>query len=801
MGIIWTNYLVPSLTTDLSKYHFKSEDMLNEILKNAGKESYHCLYDLEPRETFKQYKGSHRPSFGYYWFDFDHEESKGEVARIETIEFIKWMDVEDVCVFFSGSKGFHVGVPQDYVGIPQDDKLADNFKKLLVRLKTKFKTIDTSVSERVRKFRSPGSRHPKTGKYKRRLYLEELDYDMEKINQMASTGHGDLNILDIQPTKKREKLTVFDLILQMDEMTSGDSSNKILNIPNGEDSFMPFQSFPKKKCIERLFKSHADEGSRHQIALVLVQDLKQTKVNKIDAMNKIMKWAKLVGYPQERLSELSLMVDKAYSGAENYYFSCKNEFKERFCSSKCDVYKNLPKEKRPYVVDKTSSKKSFMEQIYKRVGFYLVDPIDDEKFPLYEKMAEWTFEQKNMCFNDAESLIFDGKKWDWMTKTALYSFIREKNEGQLDPQHLDNFIKMIKAACFKDNFNFQETDGLINLNNGILNVKTGELMPHVHQYLFKYVSPVDYVKDAKSPKWEKFLEEVFSGKKELIDLVQKMFGYILIGGEPFLHKSFCLVGSGRNGKSTLLEILKAVTGKDSYSTVSMAKLDKEFSLVSIDGKLANIAEETPNDEINSEAFKTMVAGGEIRAAHKGFDEYSFKCKARFVFACNDMPIFRDKNASMLDRLIFIPFDRYFTEQERNPFIVNELKEELSGIINWSVEGAKIITREKIISTGDEVKSAKELYLMESDTVYAWFHEHIVFDKTAKGIPTSELYEKYKAWSDAEGHRPCNKNNFSKRAKNILAVWYRENGVTQNVDGRIYVDKIQVRGFSCIFYKI
>ena len=808
--IDWQNFVVPSLTSDLATGHLKAEELLNQIRKSSGREAYHCLWDLEPRQTFKQYKGLLRPSLGFFWFDFDHEESKGEQARLDVIQFIEWVGVEDVVIFFSGNKGFHVGIPEGYVGIEPSEILHKQMRSLLHKLGPKFKTLDLSVHDAGRKFRVPGSRHPKTGLYKRRISSEELLLPIEQIARLAKNGHGDLNVEMIEPRRKREVLPIFEMIKEM-PLSSEESnepaetaepkinSERVSASPE-DDTFRPFQSFPKKKCIERLFKSHAEEGTRHQIALILVQDLKQTKINKLDAITKINKWAKAVSYPSDRLGELTQMIEDAYSGKENYFFSCHHPMKSRFCSSKCDVYKKLAKDKRPFAVDNTGNKKSFLEEIYKQKGFYLVDPIGDEKIPLYESMANWTFSQKNMAFNDAVSLKFDGKKWDWLTKTALYSFVRQKNEGHLDPQHLDNFIKLIKASCFYDNFNFQDTDSFINLNNGILSVKTGELLPHSYQYPFKYVSPVDYSPLDQCPEWEAFLNRIFEGKKELIDLVQKMFGYIIIGGDPFLHKAFCLVGSGRNGKSTLLEVLKAVVGKDSYSTVSMGKLDKEFSLVSIDGKLANIVEETPNDEINSEAFKTMVAGGEVRAAHKGFDEYSFKCKARFVFACNDMPIFKDKNVSMLDRLIFIPFNRYFEESERDPFMAQKLKMELSGILNWAVKGAEIVLKDKIITTGDAVGAAKQQYLRESDSVYAWFMDNIIVDKNAKGIATSDCFEKYKQWSEEEGSFPCKKHTFGKRMRTLLAPIYKKEGLTPHSDGRISVGAGQVRGFAYIFYK-
>lgn len=447
------------------------------------------------------------------------------------------------------------------------------------------------------------------------------------------------------------------------------------------------------------------------------------------------------------------------------------------------------------------SRESEKSENYEQIGFYFRYMIPDENtgkiktvdVPKYKVMADWCFEQKNMCFDDSTSMIFDGKKWNWLSKHALSNFIITKNEECIKPGHMDGFVKMIRGKCLVGSVANKNTDGLINVNNGIIDVRSGELLPHSHEYLFKYCSPVDFSTSATSPLWEKFLLETFCNDVGLIDLAQRLFGYILIGGRPFLHKAFVLFGSGRNGKSTFLDVLRAVLGSESYSTVSMAKLDREFSVVALDGKLANIVEETPTTEINAEAFKNLVGGGQVQASRKGQDEYTIRCNARFVFACNEMPNFKDRTVGLEERLVFIPFNRFLKEDERDTEITEKLLAELSGIFNWALEGAKIILRDRKLPHYEATADAKDMYRIETDPLYAWFKERITIEKDSKGeISCRALYKKYSEDCESSGNRPYSKDRFLKRFRKMISDYCSEHKITYDAKWKT---KAGERGFN------
>jgi P4 family phage/plasmid primase-like protien len=364
------------------------------------------------------------------------------------------------------------------------------------------------------------------------------------------------------------------------------------------------------------------------------------------------------------------------------------------------------------------------------------------------------------CSNSATYVYNDGY-WRYVDSVGLDNIIFRLTNNHCKPNHFENFKKTIKANCFHDieNHHGKNEEMMINLKNGVVSLRDGALYPHSSKYFFKQIIPIEYDPTKGCPEWIRFLRFVFNNDDDLISFAQEIFGYVLVGGAPFLHKAFVLQGSGRNGKSTFLDILKQLLGEESYSTVSMAKLHKEFSAVRLIGKLANIVEETPDDEINSEIFKTMVGGGTVQVSYKGKDEFSSKINARFIFACNDMPIFKDKNVSMLDRLVFIPFGIYIPEKDRDTKIGEKLSAELPGILNWAIEGAKKIAKTRSINAPASCVNLKEEYREETDPLHSWFKEHI---EPGVGVYANDLYISYKNDMEKNGNHPFSAPKFFKR---------------------------------------
>lgn len=410
--------------------------------------------------------------------------------------------------------------------------------------------------------------------------------------------------------------------------------------------------------------------------------------------------------------------------------------------------------------------KSFLLYPNKDDGFFFNK--NGSSAPCYNQLAKYFKAELKVKNDDTYSCIYDKGYYRDLSRIELSNLIDTLTKDQASSAQHEAFKKKIISKCFYPKKEFDPPEGYVNLNNGILNVKTRELLPHNHDFNFRYKLDHDYVEGATAPNFLEFMNFIFDNNTEIIKLIGEIMGYTLIGGDPFLHKAFIFYGDGRNGKSTLLDVIKELLGKHSVSSVGMDRLNEPFSVVRLDGKLANIVEEAPS-MINNEAFKKIVGGGEVAAARKHMDEYDLKVSARMFFACNDYPYFKDSSKGLKDRLIIVPFNRYIPEEERDPKIKGKLFKEMPGILNFALKGyERLVANGNKLTNVDAIEKSVNDYLSETDSVVSWGEEHLLFtENLADKVYITTLYESYKIYCKENGYQSCNNKTFGKRLKRHL----------------------------------
>lgn len=491
--------------------------------------------------------------------------------------------------------------------------------------------------------------------------------------------------------------------------------------------------------------------------------------------------AAIIDYDNRKFGSESWFADPA----ERRHLS-REDFTEKMCQS---WLKSVKKNKKQYEgidfdfgVEVEKKELFYKEEYFDAIqaeyptfndGFRIIEikPNQPDKLiPAYRQFSHYMMDVEGLrIYNKNYFYWHNGVRYQLVNDMLFKRIISTRVFYEASINYINNYFKRCEVDAQRAGKTPNTPAGLINLKNGVFDIATGELMPHSKKYFFTNVVDVTYNKDAKCDQWLATLDSIFEGKAEIIEAVQKMFGYVLMGGYPFLHKAFLLIGSGRNGKGIVLNMLKKILGSGSYSVVPLSLLDKPFSAVMLDGSLANISEETPS-MINAEIFKNIVGGGEVQAAFKGKDEYRFKAKCRMVFACNDFPYFDDKNNSMNARLFIIPFNRTYTEGvDLDPHLFDKLVVEAPGVLNWAFEGAKALIENPIIKQPEQSVEMKEEYRQETDPVYAWFTDcvKLAYPKPTFGILTTEIYQRYKAWSVFNGHLPVSIAKFSKRLSRLV----------------------------------
>jgi len=302
---------------------------------------------------------------------------------------------------------------------------------------------------------------------------------------------------------------------------------------------------------------------------------------------------------------------------------------------------------------------------------------------------------------------------------------------------------------------------LINLNNGIYSVKTGELIRHSPDYYFLYKIPWNYNKDAKCPKIMQYFSETL--KKRYVDFSQELFGYCLYY-DYNRAGLFYLYGTGGNGKGIWQGLLEAMLGKNNVSNKTITALSTtRFASALLYGKLLNSCGEISSRQLKeSDLLKALSAGDTVQAEFKGKDGFDFKNVAKLVTACNKVPYCTDMSEGWYQRQFIIPFLKKFRDSAKeDPELLDKLidPQEMEGLLLWAINGLKRFIKNKYKFTYP--KDKKDRYLMyQQNTRYFIDKYYIKTNDWNDWLFVDDIYEKYKEW--------CKENDVPVDSKNALA---------------------------------
>lgn len=380
----------------------------------------------------------------------------------------------------------------------------------------------------------------------------------------------------------------------------------------------------------------------------------------------------------------------------------------------------------------------------------------DEEFPSYVSLPEMK------CI-----YVFNGKYYTEMNKDDIIAWTVQKLD--LDNQrdsHRKEFVSFL-FGFNKVGMNWfgESTNQKINLQNGVYDTKTNKLIPHSPQYGFKNVLPYDFESDAKCPNFDKFLNEVTLGDESLQRLLKEYIGYALSGDPIWLQFGMLLYGGGANGKSTLVQVIRELAGKGSYSSLMIDDLMDKESRYRLDGANFNICEELPRSVRSAENLKNIIGGGDVSAKKLYAQSYNFENRAKMFFTCNELPSTGDASYGLIRRFIIIPFNATFSDELKNidRMILSKMKTELSGIFNQVIQAYIEVKKNSIFSESKASQAILKEFEEIQDTTMEFIQDRVHFNDELK-IPRQTLYDKYKEFCESGGARAMTRAYFFKRLK-------------------------------------
>lgn len=339
----------------------------------------------------------------------------------------------------------------------------------------------------------------------------------------------------------------------------------------------------------------------------------------------------------------------------------------------------------------------------------------------------------------------------------------------------DTMLKDSRDIQYFTNEDLDKNDYLLNLQNGTLDLSDDKpkFMEHNPDMLLSKICNVSYDPNAKCEEWDKFLLEIMQGDRDKIEYLQKIAGLSLTGCTE-QESCYILYGSTtRNGKSTFCETLIYLMG-DYALTMKPETLAVKQNLDSrqASGDVARLAgcrfvnaSEPPKRMLFDTALlKSLLGRDSITARHLHQREFEFIPKFKLVINTNYLPTITDDTVFSSGRINVVSFDRHFEPREQDKHLKDRLrqKQELSGILNWCIEGVRLYRKDGL-EPPEAVKNATAAYRSDSDKIGSFINECLT--KAEVNSKAKDIYDVYAKWCDSNGYGTENKGNFFGELKN------------------------------------
>lgn len=309
---------------------------------------------------------------------------------------------------------------------------------------------------------------------------------------------------------------------------------------------------------------------------------------------------------------------------------------------------------------------------------------------------------------------------------------------------------------------------LVAFRNGVLDITTMEFRPMTRDDLIANVVPHDWDPSATSPELDALLARLADGDDATLVNLAEVAGACLYRSNCYAQ-SPVLLGSGSNGKSTYLKLLKAMLGPENYSTLDLSEMGEHFQAEQLAGKLANIGDDISNEFARGDVlsvFKKVTSGEDVYTDVKGGQGYHFRPYCTVMFSANEFPKLGDHGDGMERRLFPLRFRARFTRggPGYDPHVLDKVTTEraMSALLNLAVSGlASVMGQNGFTPNADSERLCHDIRV-DNDTVLQWLEDEDATAAAIGGRPTASVYADYAAWCRACGCKQVKHRTFTQR---------------------------------------
>lgn len=387
--------------------------------------------------------------------------------------------------------------------------------------------------------------------------------------------------------------------------------------------------------------------------------------------------------------------------------------------------------------------------------------------------------------------VADDRRTDFLKWAAKWQQLRQRETILKDAAS----VRPVKSDLFDRN------PLVLNVQNGTLDLNSFSLKLHAAGDLLSRCAAVVYDPVATAPRWTQFIDEITAGDTETARYIQKAAGYALTGDTR--HECFFILygATSRNGKSTLLETLGAMMG-DYAATANPETFTKSArandnapseDIARLAGvRFVTVSEPPRGMELNAALVKTLTGRDSIKARRLYESSFEYTPAFKLFFNSNHRPRVDDMTVFESERVKLIPFNVHFGQGRRDPYLKDTLQtpESLSGVLNWALDGLRLLRSEGFIMPPAVVQATEE-YRRKQDKLLQFMEERT---ETGNGleVPLMELHNAFGTWCSASGLAPVGVPRFKELLEERQIVTKRKRPAGTGRAGKVQVFVLGLR---------
>lgn len=422
-----------------------------------------------------------------------------------------------------------------------------------------------------------------------------------------------------------------------------------------------------------------------------------------------------------------------------------------------------------------------------------------------ERLVDTFGEHIRYCFPWRAWLLWDGRRWArdaagriFRRAKAVARGIHEDAARELDAteqrainkwalasqseQRINSMISLARSEVSIAPGELDTDPMLLTVLNGTLDLRTGELRASRPEDYITKIAPVEYDAGAAAPRFEQFLEEIFPGDTELKGFVRRFAGYTLTGSTSERCMAI-LHGGGKNGKSTLVELLRDVMGDYARSTETETLLQKKSSgganneVAALKGaRFVSAAEVEKGRRLAESKVKQLTGSDTVSARFLFAEPFDFKPEFKLWLSTNNKPEITGTDDAIWDRIRLIPFEVRFEGESVDKSLPRKLRDESAGVLAWMVRGCLEWQRGGL-GTAEKVAAATEEYRAEMDAFADFLTDKCVVSPRASA-KYEDLYDEYLDWCRNMGEQELTARRFG---STLRARGFKSGQVTSGPD--------------------